>query len=167
MEPQQSPTPTSPLPPPPLERFTAIGLKANVVKSTCNNPKQIKKLTEVLDMVNVHACPAEQGNLYYAVAMKLKASTNRFKPVLAGFVKSGKITLGSRMAMAVKHLQKVANIEELDVGALETACGVGITVTDDQILAAVATCIGENKEELEKQRYCYNHCKNTSESLFF
>ena len=42
---------------------------------------------------------------------------------------------------------------KIEVGALEDACGVGVTVTIDQIRVAVAEKIEKHRGQIKTQRY--------------
>ena len=46
-----------------------------------------------------------------------------------------------------------ANPVKIEVGALEDACGVGVTVTIDQIRVAVAEKIEKHRGQIKTQRY--------------
>ena len=57
------------------------------------------------------------------------------------------------MDAAIDYGQKIPVFDQAE---FEKACGVGITVTNEDIENAVQKVIAENKDQIVKQRYRFN-----------
>ncbi len=141
--------------------FTAIGLKPNVVKSTCASKKVSANLRTVLDKLGITECAPAKGNLFYKVATCVPSSIEHSRMFLAGYVNRGEIKKGSSFNLAVQYLMIDSTNTDYDKEAFEKACGVGIETTDEEISATILGMFEERKAELDELRYAVNVSKNT------
>ncbi|KXZ51794.1 hypothetical protein GPECTOR_11g237 [Gonium pectorale] len=132
--------------------FLGIGLEETVAKNALKNPKFTKVLEEVIHEAGAASgCPKAKGNLLYTVASKFPANALSHRPMLLGYVMCEHMKSNAQLDGAFEYLRKVGSTE-VDKKALEESAGVGVVVTQEQILAAVAAEVEANKEKLLAER---------------
>uniref|UniRef100_A0A6A7G2A4 glutamine--tRNA ligase n=3 Tax=Hirondellea gigas TaxID=1518452 RepID=A0A6A7G2A4_9CRUS len=135
-----------------LSRFSSIGLNPKTTKSILKNRKVADKLAIVIEEANVSKCDKAVGNLLYDVATKLEDSGLGLshRSFLCKYVGNLKITSVPQLNAALKYLHEKS---EMNTADFEETCGVGVVVTDDQILETVLSIISGHKNELTEQKW--------------
>ena len=93
------------------------------------------------------------SKLLYSVATK--AHTEAHRDLLGQYVKDEKIATSQQLECALAFLKGHPEVASGDA-AFEKDCGVGVTVMDEEIAAAVAKAFEEDKAAIEEDRYQYN-----------
>ncbi|XP_053576782.1 glutamine--tRNA ligase [Bombina bombina] len=136
--------------------FTAIGLSEQKAKETLKNEALSVVLREAVLQAQVILGPAVDkvtGTLLYNVASRLK-DTKRLG-FLVGYITSKKISTDLQLNAALDYV-KAHPLDPIDVANFETECGVGVTVTPEQIEEAVEGVIQKYKSQLLDERYRFN-----------
>lgn len=126
--------------------------------------KNVKLSAALADIVKTHEldqgrCSKERGALVKQVATTLPASAAAHRPLLINHIKDGKIATNDQCTAAIKYLKAHANEAELDLADFDRACGVGVTVSDSDIEAAVAEVMRKHEAAIREERYHFNLMK--------
>jgi hypothetical protein len=73
-------------------------------------------------------------------------------------VHDGRIKKSSRLKLGISYLKKHANEDEIPTKTIETICGVGIEVSDEDILEIIQKLFEEKEEEFKEKRYTVQTC---------
>ncbi|KAK9105773.1 hypothetical protein Scep_022617 [Stephania cephalantha] len=139
-----------------LDLFLKIGLDERTAKNTVANNKVTANLTSVIHEAGVDSgCERAIGNLLYTVATKFPGNALLHRPALLEYVVSSKIKTPAQLDAALSFLGRVGP-EKFSSNEFEEACGVGIEVSYDEIVAAVSKVLEENKATLIELRYRVN-----------
>ncbi|KAK9091324.1 hypothetical protein Sjap_024501 [Stephania japonica] len=139
-----------------LDLFLKIGLDERTAKNTVANNKVTANLTSVIHEAGVdEGCERAIGNLLYTVATKFPANALVHRPVLLVYVVSSKIKTPVQLDAALSFLDRVGP-EKFQSNEFEEACGVGIEVSHEEIVAAVSKVLEVNKATLVELRYRVN-----------
>jgi glutaminyl-tRNA synthetase len=140
----------------------ALGVADKVAKQGATKAKPLSKF--ILDLVSEYevkqVSSRAEGLMLHAFATRLfkvekSGKNNKAHTVyVVEAIRAGKLTNDAQIDAACKYIVKVGKSDAAwDVAAFEKACGVGVTVTQEQIEAAVASLIQKNKATLEELRY--------------
>ncbi|PVD25217.1 hypothetical protein C0Q70_15715 [Pomacea canaliculata] len=125
-----------------VELFVSIGLNEQKAKETLKNEQLTAFLKQVIHEAERSGNGAvrnkEMGKLIYQLATTMKSQIRSHSSLLARYIAERKIT------------------SEVQLSALEQACGVGVIITPEEIESAVESVIKQYKEDLKKQRYKFN-----------
>ena len=94
-----------------------------------------------------------QGMLLYHVASKIKPQIKHHIGFLAKYVTEGKLDNELRVNAALEFLISNASNKDIVTADFDTACGVGIVVTPEEIENAVDKVLKANMDELLEKRY--------------
>ncbi|XP_073425693.1 glutamine--tRNA ligase-like [Dendrobates tinctorius] len=136
--------------------FTSIGLSEQKAKETLKNEALSAVLREaVLQAQAVLGQSIDKviGTLIYNVSTRLK-DTKRLG-FLVGYVVNKKISTDLQLNAALEYV-KGHPVDPIDTADFERECGVGVTVTPEQIEEAVEAVIQKYKEQLLAERYRFN-----------
>ncbi|XP_030639799.1 glutamine--tRNA ligase isoform X2 [Chanos chanos] len=126
--------------------FTSVGLSEQKAKETLKNEALSSALKDAISQAQTifGSAPIDKamGTLLYSMASRLR-DTRRL-PFLISF------------CAAALDFIKGHPEDPLDQKAFETACGVGVVITPEQIEDAVELVIRKHKDELLKERYRFN-----------
>jgi len=139
-----------------IELFVSIGLKEQKAKETIKNVAVSNNLKKCIEEANkIRSINTEEGTLLYHLASKIKPQVTDNIPLLVQWIMDKKLTSPQRLDAALGFLLSNA-AGKVNIEALKEACGVGITITPEQIEQAVEEVINEHKEELLEKRYRFN-----------
>ena len=97
-------------------------------------------------------CGKTIGNLLHVVATKLPDSLHGRTKLLTDFILSEKIVKPLQLDEAIVYLKHFAQTNggeaEIDLDTFAKACGVGATVSDEEIHIFVDKLLEENKEQI-------------------
>ncbi|XP_051965125.1 glutamine--tRNA ligase [Xyrauchen texanus] len=137
--------------------FMSIGLSEQKAKETLKNEALSSTLKKAIDeaqgLLGSAGIDKSTGTLLYSMVTRLKNVNRLF--FLTEYIITRKITTDLQLTAALdfvkSHPQDPVNQSEF-----ETACGVGVEVTPEQIEDAVERIIKKYKEQLLAERYLFN-----------
>ncbi|CAH2312770.1 glutamine--tRNA ligase [Pelobates cultripes] len=136
--------------------FTAIGLSEQKARETLKNEALSSALREaVLQAQSISGPSIDKvtGTLLYNVASRLK-DTKRLG-FLVEYIARKKIGTDLQLNAALDYV-KSHPVDPINAADFEKECGVGVTVTPEQIEEAVETVIQKCKTQLLEERYRFN-----------
>ncbi|KAI5621950.1 glutamine--tRNA ligase, partial [Silurus asotus] len=137
--------------------FTSIGLSEQKAKETLKNEQLSSALRDAViqaqNLLGSKEVDKAIGNLLYSMASRLRDL--RRLTYLTNYITKRKITTDLQLSSALEFVKNHPE-DPLDQKAFETACGVGIVVTPEQIEDAVELIIRAHKEQLLAERYRFN-----------
>ena len=138
-----------------IEVFKSIGLTEAKAKETVKNVNLAKNLEEAIIQARKAKAviTASEGVLLYHVSSKIKPQIRHRLGFLVDHVVAGKLDTELRVNTALEYLLSRPDEKELDVEALDKACGVGVIVTPEQIEKEVEEAIEKVKNDLISKRY--------------
>ncbi|KAK4872474.1 hypothetical protein RN001_014503 [Aquatica leii] len=137
-----------------LNEFMELGLSESKAKETLKNPTVTKTLTTILNEVRGIVLNDGLGMLLYHFATRTKPQINQHLSFIVKYIATKKLDSTVRIDKAIEYI--LAHVNKLDVNEFEQYCGVGITVTPEQIEKVVEELLSKNKTELMEKRYRYN-----------
>jgi len=135
------------------EKFLAISLDPKSVTQILKNEKLCVKLEEVLIEGDIKETDKNTGNLLYSVASKMHVSALAHRKIVVVYIKDGKLTSTPQVDAAMKFAKKFATAESLNMADFEKDTGVGVSFTDEEIVAGVQKVVQEHSEMLKEKRY--------------
>jgi len=136
-----------------VELFKGIGLSESKAKDTVKNANLSKNLEEAIVSTQNAKISQAQGMLLYHVASKIKPQIKHHIGFLAKYVTEGKLDNELRVNAALEFLISNASNKDIVTADFDTACGVGIVVTPEEIENAVDKVLKANMDELLEKRY--------------
>eukprot|EP01100_Stratorugosa_tubuloviscum_P004175 TRINITY_DN2038_c2_g2_i1.p1 TRINITY_DN2038_c2_g2~~TRINITY_DN2038_c2_g2_i1.p1 ORF type:complete len:767 (-),score=360.06 TRINITY_DN2038_c2_g2_i1:48-2306(-) len=138
-----------------VQLFISIGLAENKAKETAKNPKLTKNLLEILKIAGINeGCDKSVGILLYNLAAKpLSITASKHLPLLVNYICEKKIK-ALNLPFAITYLENLDN-KELNVSEFESETGVGIEITEAQILHTINQIIENSKVEINEKRIGY------------
>ncbi|KTG04391.1 hypothetical protein cypCar_00023333 [Cyprinus carpio] len=137
--------------------FMSIGLSEQKAKETLKNEALTSTLKKAIEqaqgLLGSASVDKTAGTLLYNMVTRLK-DTNRLS-FLTEYIITQKITSELQLSAALDFLKSHPQ-ENLDRLEFETACGVGVVVTPEQIEDAVELIIRKYKDQLLAERYRFN-----------
>ncbi|KAB5567684.1 hypothetical protein PHYPO_G00235700 [Pangasianodon hypophthalmus] len=137
--------------------FTSIGLSEQKAKETLKNEQLSSALrdaiTQAQKLLGSKEVDKAIGNLLYSMASRLRDL--RRLTYLTDYIVKRKINTELQLAAALDFVKSHPE-DPLDKKAFETACGVGVVVTSEQIEDVVELTIRKHKEQLLAERYRFN-----------
>jgi len=134
-----------------------------VVDSITKNKKVCLRLKEVIDAGGVKECPKAVGNLLYMTATKMPESTYHHTKLVAEYVVAEKISRPAQLEEAIKHLTEVVRSKgqdaPIDEEVFKHEAGVGVVVTDEEVLAFVDKLFEDHKEGITAQGHSFEFNK--------
>eukprot|EP01059_Diplonema_ambulator_P033472 TRINITY_DN700_c0_g1_i1.p1 TRINITY_DN700_c0_g1~~TRINITY_DN700_c0_g1_i1.p1 ORF type:complete len:675 (+),score=324.36 TRINITY_DN700_c0_g1_i1:113-2137(+) len=135
------------------EKLSKIGLDAANAENVAKNQELTQSIVDLLDALKVTECEKGVGSMLYLTAVKVPAE---HRELLGGYIMEGKVN-SKQCDAAVKYLSALK--KPLDKDDFIKQCGIGITVSPEEIAKAVATMIKEKEDEIKTQRYKFNQGK--------
>nr|CAG4651602.1 EOG090X01EL [Triops cancriformis] len=141
-----------------LQLLVSIGLSEQKAKETLKNETVTKTLKLCITAANKtsgNGVNKSSGMLLYHIATKIKPQIGHHIPLLSEYVSAGKVDSELRLNAAMEYLLSHPG-NNVDVPSFEKACGVGVTITPEQVEKAVEKCILARKAEVLEKRYRFN-----------
>ncbi|KAJ3046911.1 hypothetical protein HK097_000403 [Rhizophlyctis rosea] len=130
--------------------FQSIGLSEEKAKQTLTNKKLAPKLETVIKEAGPLQDAERAGPLLYTVASTSTPKSVAHLGYIAKAVASGRLKTNDQVAAAIKFAE---NAEQINDAAFDESCGVGIVVTQEEVVRAVSELLGAKKDELLEKRY--------------
>ncbi|XP_052738292.1 probable glutamine--tRNA ligase isoform X1 [Bicyclus anynana] len=139
-----------------IEKLRLLGLSEQKAKETLKNAKVTKYLLAAISEVEIEKIPNGAGLLLYHLATKIKPQTESRLPLISKYIASEKLDSTLRVDAALDFLLSHINEENINLVDLENFCGVGVSVTPEQVEKAVEKQMAKYKQELVEKRYRFN-----------
>ncbi|KAJ6668128.1 hypothetical protein lerEdw1_015505 [Lerista edwardsae] len=142
--------------PDPLNLFISIGLSESKARETLRNEALTALLREaVIQAQGILGSAVDKtvGILLYNVASRLKDP--KHLGFLVKYIASKKILTDLQLNAALEYI-KSHPMDPIDVMDFDRECGVGMTVTPEQIEEAVEAAISKHKDQLLSERYRFS-----------
>mmetsp|Transcript_10955 Transcript_10955/g.20126 ORF Transcript_10955/g.20126 Transcript_10955/m.20126 type:complete len:794 (-) Transcript_10955:162-2543(-) len=133
--------------------FESIGIDKKKAEEAAGNSKLSIKLKQIIQIANVGAgCERAAGLLLYQVATKVKRieAAKNLESILP-YIVSGQISSSTQLAELIKQLTK--GPDSFDKKTFETACGVGVVVSEQEVKDTIAKLFSDNASILKAKRY--------------
>jgi asparaginyl-tRNA synthetase len=131
--------------------FISIGIDVQNATNITKNEKLSKILKKLIEEGNVlQGCPKSVGALLYDFATNANKNSllEKYIPFIAKYITSGKISLSVQLQAAITYLSKH---EQINNEEFEKECGVGITVSEEEIKNIIINLIENNKLQIESK----------------
>ncbi|XP_037075687.1 LOW QUALITY PROTEIN: probable glutamine--tRNA ligase [Pollicipes pollicipes] len=141
-----------------IQKFQLVGLSEKKAQETLKNELVSGNLSKVIDEALRHSpsgLSKTVGNLLYGCATKVKKQILDHLPLLAEYIAKEKIDTDARLSAALEYLLSSPSAP-VNLKAFESACGVGVIVTPQQISASVTKLLKHHKKELLEKRYQFS-----------
>ncbi|KAK2721548.1 probable glutamine--tRNA ligase [Artemia franciscana] len=140
------------------EDFISIGLSEQKTDETLKNAVLSKQLgvaiEEAKKVLNGRDIKTIRVLLYH-IATKTKTQIAHRIPMLAQYVGRGAIETEQKLNVALEYIL-AHQTEELNQAEFEEVCGVGKTISPEDIKCAVKVVIDKHRSELLEKRYRFN-----------
>ncbi|KAJ8933092.1 hypothetical protein NQ314_014220 [Rhamnusium bicolor] len=137
-----------------IKAFKRLGLSEQKAKETLKNGAVSNTLLSILNEVSGIELSEGSGILLYHLATKIKPQIAHHLPLIVKYIATRKLDSTFRVDKAIEFA--VLHIKDLNTQELEKFCGVGISVTPEEIENVVEKLIAENKKDLLEKRYRFN-----------
>lgn len=134
--------------------FVDISIAPNTVKNILKNAKVSAKLSELCSLGEITTADKTVGNLLYTLSTKLPEDLGEHSKILVEYIRDGKITSPDRLTAAFTSLREMGS--NFDSAKLDTDCGVGVVVTQEEVDAVVKRLFEENKAEIDEKQWDFN-----------
>lgn len=145
-----------------IEVFSKINLDEKVIETIRKNKKLVAGLTNIIATAGGSATKV-QGNLLYVLSTKLPPTQSEFTPAFVEQIMKNNWTkpmqLDEAFAYLKEKLAKHGTAFKLDTAEFETATGVGINLTDEDIQKLVDTQWASHQEEINEKKYDFQFSK--------
>ncbi|XP_071162412.1 glutamine--tRNA ligase-like isoform X1 [Mytilus edulis] len=138
--------------------FVSIGLSEQKAQETVKNEQLSSSLKQAIEQARkcgVQSIDKEMGKLLYNIATKLKTQIKIHQAMIVEYITKKKITTEIQLNAAMDYLLHHP-LPPVDKIKFEAECGVGVTISPDQVEAAVEEVVQKYKDELIEKRYRFN-----------
>ena len=139
------------------ELFTRCNMEAKTMKSAIKSKKIGPKFISVAKAAGVHdtGCERSITNLLYMVATKLKTTHEAFTTQIAQAITSKRLDSNQRLTEALKLVHNTNPSTTLTDQEIDVACGVGLDISEEELIKLVTEQVDHIKTELLEKRYTY------------
>jgi len=137
--------------------FNAVGYEPRKVEDTLKNSQLTSTLLALLKLAGLSgseersASDKVKANLIYTLATSKQLESAAARDFIAKYIANEKIKT-HQLKHAIDYFKKNP-AAEIDVNNFEKETGVGVTIGESEISAAVDAVIQKNKQQLEEKRY--------------
>lgn len=142
-----------------MEKFLKLGLTEAKAKETVKNKSLSKNLSELVDLAAGSDIGGQRGILLYHVASRAKPQMWSLVPIVVAYIVKDAIDTEQRLTAALEFLLKLpagTDVKTVSISELETAAGIGVVVTPEQVESAVEEALAGVKVEVVASRYRFN-----------
>lgn len=139
-----------------IELFKSFGCEG-ALKKIDENPALGVALKSVIESSGISPDNVEKGvgNLLFTIASTIPENRAHRRAFIAKYVSAKKIVNAAQVNAAVDFMKKKVPDAAIDEAEFEKAAGVGITFTEEEIVAHVKKTIGEVMDVLVVERYVF------------
>ncbi|KAJ1734604.1 Glutaminyl-tRNA synthetase [Coemansia biformis] len=131
--------------------FEALGLNPQKAKEAAGNKKIAPVLEGLIAATGQSAFSKSAGMLLYALATTAAKEATPHADYVARAICSGRIASTEQLAAATKFCR--AKDPAADESAFDAACGVGVSVADEEVAASVRNVLDTLRDALLAERY--------------
>ncbi|KAJ2780223.1 Glutaminyl-tRNA synthetase [Coemansia javaensis] len=131
--------------------FEALGLNAQKAKEAAGNKKIAPVLSGLIAATGQTSFDKSAGLLLYELATEAAKKAVPHSDYVARAVSSGRLASKEQLKAAVDFCR--AQDPAADEGAFDAACGVGVTVSDEEVAASVQAVLAGLQDTLLAERY--------------
>jgi glutaminyl-tRNA synthetase len=136
-----------------IARLTAIGLAPSVAADVATNKKLLPQLFAALEEAGIAgSCDKNIGLLLYSLATKIPSSCVANRAHVARLIGQGKVDSAAKLEGALQYLKTIGGDAPVEAD-LHKASGVGVVVTEGDIVSAVSATMAEFKDGFAAERY--------------
>ncbi len=136
-----------------IARLTAIGLDMQVATDVATNKKLLPQLLAAIDEASIAgACDKSTGLLLYSLTTKIPSSCVANRAHVARLIGQGKVNSAAKLEGALQYLKTIGGDAPVEAD-LHKAAGVGVVVTEADVVSAVTATIAEYKDGFTAERY--------------
>lgn len=118
------------------DRLRALSIDEKQIADTLKNKKVCESIEKVLVFAKVDTLDKKRSNLLYAVATKITPSIEEYRQCLVEYVVAGKIANSNHLDYTLAFIDAAIKKDgELTTAALESSCGIGVTLTEAEVAA--------------------------------
>lgn len=140
-----------------IPKLVGLGMSEQKATETLKNANVTKHLLASLNHIKDQKLVDGTGMLIYHMASKVKSQIAEQLPLLVDLIVAKKLDNTLRIDVALEYLLAHGHANTpIDTADLERHCGVGITVSPEEIDRVVGSLIKQNKEAILSQRYRFN-----------
>ncbi|XGW27947.1 hypothetical protein V3C99_008052 [Haemonchus contortus] len=140
-----------------------LGLSEQKVSETAKNVALSKQLAVIIEAAEEalknagksNVLGKQQGTLLYQLGTKIKPQCAKHIPLLVNYIISDGIRTEAQLTASLDYLLANA-VHDFEIAELEKACGVGVSVSADEIEDAVTKVFKKYNEQLIAERYAFN-----------
>jgi glutaminyl-tRNA synthetase len=120
------------------------------LKETLKNPELTLKLITLAQEAGVeNGCDKAVGNLLYETAGKFPAGALEHRPKLAAVIGNGELSKKEQLIEAFNYFKTLKG--DFNEAEFKATSGIGLEVTDDQIVEYIRALIKEREEEIKER----------------
>ncbi|PAA57123.1 hypothetical protein BOX15_Mlig004094g3, partial [Macrostomum lignano] len=139
------------------ECLASLGLSGPKIEETMRNKDLTERLVALVrcakDKLGSKELSKVQGNLIYHTGTKLKKQAFAGHELIVNHIINGDLATEAQVTAACDFCLKQIGSGDLD--AFKAACGIGVSITPEDIERAVEEVINKHKQELLAQRYAF------------
>lgn len=140
-----------------IPKLVELGMSEQKAAETLKNANVTKHLVAALNHIKDQKLTDGTGMLIYHMASKVKSQIAEQLPLLVDLIVAKKLDNTLRIDAALEFLLAHGHGNKpINTVDLEQHCGVGITVSPEEIDRVVGSLIKQNKEAIVTQRYRFN-----------
>lgn len=140
-----------------MEHLKALGLSEQKIKETLKNAALTATITRAFSFTPGDVeLSAPQKALLFQACSKIKPQSAQFLELLVRKIVDKSLDTSLRVDTALEYVLANATKPTFDEAAFDAACGVGITVTPEEIEKAVEITISKYRDDIVQNRYRFN-----------
>uniref|UniRef100_A0A182QE44 Probable glutamine--tRNA ligase n=1 Tax=Anopheles farauti TaxID=69004 RepID=A0A182QE44_9DIPT len=140
-----------------MEHLQSLGLNEQKIKETLKNAALTATVARAFSYLPPGAeLDATQKPLIFQACSKIKPQTAHFLEVIVKKIFDHSLDTSLRVDTALEYALANVTKATFDEAAFDAACGVGVTVTPEEIERAVETTVAKYRDDIVQQRYRFN-----------
>jgi glutaminyl-tRNA synthetase len=136
--------------------LTAFNLNADTIKMIVKKSDLRDRLSHLIALSEISSGPKSTGEMLYELSTTLPSNLVDAEKFFCLKVASGNLHKKEQLKEAYVYLKTVDSLVNIDEGAFDTACGVGVEVTAEEVGALVDSLFEEYKNEIEEKKWGFN-----------
>jgi glutaminyl-tRNA synthetase len=138
-----------------LTFFTKLGFDDKTKKQIAKNNDLAVKIKNIYESKNITEASEPKSALVYSICTSTCPQLADQADFLADLVFNGKLTSKQQIKLAESYF--AAHLYDFDQAEFDKHCGIGVVLTDKDILDYVTKFVADNHEKLAKVEYRANH----------
>uniref|UniRef100_A0A182MIS9 glutamine--tRNA ligase n=1 Tax=Anopheles culicifacies TaxID=139723 RepID=A0A182MIS9_9DIPT len=140
-----------------MEHLISLGLTDQKIKETLKNATLTATITRAFSYFPPGVeLNSTQKPLLFQACSKMKPQSAQFLELIVKKILNHSLDTSLRVDKALEYVLANVTKATFDESDFDTACGVGVVVTPEEIERAVETTIAKYQEDIVEQRYRFN-----------